>query len=75
MEITDEIQDRAEYLQDSCQSFISQLLEQYPKVSAEVTYDSMTTVWTFNKLAELELRIEKLEKQKEIDDKFKSICL
>lgn len=87
MEITESLQTRAEQLQKDSHKYISEI---FNKTEAEikgfdaikslingnhVKYDSILASWIYTKLAEIELRIEKLEKQKQIDDQFKALGL
>jgi len=76
MEITEEIMSRSEKLQEECSKHISVTFPKTKKVVSwwesllAITsgksnrYDSCKDVWGYIKLAELELRIEKLENQK-----------
>lgn len=75
MQLTDEILTRTEELQEDCNKAIKQLFTKMKPATKGWTalkgllsgnhnlYESCNSVWMYNKIAELELRIENLENQ------------
>lgn len=75
MQLTDEILTRTEELQEDCNKTIKQLFTKVkPKIIGWTAlkrllsgnhnlYENCNSVWMYNKIAELELRIENLENQ------------
>jgi len=61
MKLTEEVQTRAEELQDESHEFIRNFTEGYPEMVSIIDHDSFIAVWTFQKLAELDIRIKQLE--------------
>lgn len=62
-DIIDEILTKAKQLQKECHSIVAKVVLSQKKDTKITTQDG-TNVFMFKKLAELELRIEKLENQK-----------
>lgn len=60
MEITEEILIKAEQLQKECHNIVAEIVLNQKK-DTQITTQDGTNVFMFKKLAELELRIEKLE--------------
>ena len=57
MNITEEMMQLAESLQEDCQQHAEAIL----KHTQSATYETTTNVWMFLKLAELQVRIKQLE--------------
>ncbi len=57
-EIEKEIQDKAEEFQKECHAEVDKIVALKPGVS----YQDVTNVWMFRKLAELDLRIQNINK-------------
>jgi hypothetical protein len=60
MKTEGQILKKAEQLQEDCHKVVGDIMGRSQKVS----YQDATNVWLFNKLAELQNRIEELEKRK-----------
>lgn len=71
MEINDEILTRSEQIQTQFHSLMGQLKEERPSAS----YGDVHNTILYMMIAELELRLEKLEAQKSFDDKMKQFLV
>lgn len=61
MKLTEEVQTRAEELQKECHEQVDWVMPKLTQGTKEQRYDICVTTWTFQKLAELDIRIKQLE--------------
>lgn len=58
----DELLKIAELLQEDCHKLSNKILEKRPTLS----YEDIVNIWMFTKMAEYELRLKKLENEKQL---------
>lgn len=63
-ELNQEIKDRSNQIQKECHSYIDAVVDSMnPEERKKAEYQDMTNAWLFLKLAQLEMKIEKLNKK------------